>query len=479
MYVYLKSILLFGIVACGFTHASQTKIPVQDLKSDFEALYQNLKEAHFDLYVNITKADLDREYKIRMNKITKPMTPIQAQIYFQKFVALIKIAHTKIDLPNQAFADFMEGGGAVFPLDIRVKEKKFFIIANDSGIKDIQAGDQLISINGETMEQWSRRLAAYISADTDTMLHGFFEFWFPFLVWLEMGEQSHFKVTVTRAAANPQTYEIPARDRSFMQDQSKMRKGRLSLDGGRSFRIMDGIGYLRPGPFYNIDGEDIWDVKPFQKFIDNAYSKMIDQSVKALIIDIRDNPGGTNSFSDHMLAWFADKPFRFASRFDVKVSKQTIKANAKRLKPNDTESISAQYAKEFATRKPGDIFPFHIEEATPRKGQRFQKPVYLLVNRHSYSNAVLVATMVQDYGFGTVIGEETNDLATTYGAMEHFNLPKTQIQVGYPKAFIIRPNGDATIRGVVPDIIIETPLIETEDDPVLKETLKVLKERLK
>ena len=80
---------------------------------------------------------------------------------------------------------------------------------------------------------------------------------------------------------------------------------------------------------------------------------------------------------------------------------------------------------------------------------------------------------------GTVIGEETNDLATSYAAMEHFTLPKTKITVGYPKAHMVRPNGDATIRGVVPDIEIQTPLIETEDDPVLTKTLELIKDRLK
>jgi hypothetical protein len=52
---------------------------------------------------------------------------------------------------------------------------------------------------------------------------------------------------------------------------------------------------------------------------------------------------------------------------------------------------------------------------------------------------VSVAALVQDCKFGTIVGEETSDMATTYGTMEQFNLPKTGIMVGYPKAHIIRP----------------------------------------
>jgi hypothetical protein len=70
----------------------------------------------------------------------------------------------------------------------------------------------------------------------------------------------------------------------------------------------------------------------------------------------------------------------------------------------------------------------------PREGRRFTGAVCLLINRQSYSNAVLVAAIAQDYGFATVIGEETADLASTFGAAEKFTLPGTGIEVSFPKA---------------------------------------------
>ena len=80
---------------------------------------------------------------------------------------------------------------------------------------------------------------------------------------------------------------------------------------------------------------------------------------------------------------------------------------------------------------------------------------------------VLVASIVQDYRFGTILGEETSDLASTYGAMEKFTLPNTGIEVGYPKARILRPSGNAEARGVRPDIEIPTPIVTGTDDAVL------------
>ena len=100
--------------------------------------------------------------------------------------------------------------------------------------------------------------------------------------------------------------------------------------------------------------------------------------------------------------------------------------------------------------------------------------MYLLINRHSYSNTVLVAAIAQDYGFGRILGEETADLASTHGALEKFTLPVTGIEVSYPKARILRPSGDPQARGVVPDVAIPTPLVAGERDAVLEQALKVI-----
>ena len=80
--------------------------------------------------------------------------------------------------------------------------------------------------------------------------------------------------------------------------------------------------------------------------------------------------------------------------------------------------------------------------------------------------------MIQDYGFGTIIGEKTSDMATTYGAMETFRLPNTGIVVGFPKAHIVRPSGERRSDGVTPDIAIRSPIVPTAHDAVLDRALE-------
>ena len=118
-----------------------------------------------------------------------------------------------------------------------------------------------------------------------------------------------------------------------------------------------------------------------------------------------------------------------------------------------------------------------MAHAQPRAGRRFTGRVWLLIDRQSYSNTVSVAALVQDYGFGKVLGEPTSDMASTYGAMERFTLANTELSVGFPKARIVRPNGDRRSRGVTPDIPIRSPIVQTPADEMLASTIAAVKAR--
>lgn len=87
------------------------------------------------------------------------------------------------------------------------------------------------------------------------------------------------------------------------------------------------------------------------------------------------------------------------------------------------------------------------------------------------------AAIIQDYGFGTVYGEPTRDMATTYGAMEHFTLPHSGFLVGYPKAHIIRPNGNEDANPVVPDVSLPAPAIRGLQDLRLEALVDMINAR--
>lgn len=456
--------------------APEARFSAADIRADFAMLYPRLAASHFDLYARRPKGEYDALFAKMMSAFDRPMSAVEVRVAFQKFMAFGRVAHSRIDFPSEAYGAYRDAGGRVMPVSIRVVRGRVHVAENAGAA--LAPGEEIVALNGSPMSAWLERLGAHVSADNDYMLHTLLENRFAALLWLELGPVERFALSVRDARGQTREVVVAAATRGEIKAASARQAPRLELDWDRrDFKMMGDVGYLRPGPFYNNEpgATNVWDASAFIAFVDASFEALLRAQARALVIDLRDNPGGDNSFSDPMVAWFATKPFRFTSDFRIKVSQATIESNAKRvaLAPNDKEAISSKFAAAYAQHRLGDVFSFELPMAQPRAGVRFAGKVYLLINRHSYSNTVQVAALSQDYGFATIVGEETSDLATTLGAMEQFTLPRTGIEVGFPKAHIIRVNGDTRPRGVIPDIAIETPMVEPLADVVLQRALAI------
>lgn len=453
------------------------------VRADFAELYATLQEAHYDPYARVPRAGYDQLFERMRDEINEPMTPDEAASFFQRFLAFGRIAHARVDAAEGAYAAHRQAGGNAFPLDVRIIGERIFVAGNGCCLADLEPGDEILSINGVTSSEWFDRAAGLLSADTPYLLGVLMEGNFRRLLWTELGDVPAFELRVRRSEGSPFDVVAASLGPNDLAAAQALQPARLELSWqARDARMLDGgIAYLRPGPAYNVDAQTeaaVYDYTAFKAFIDQAFTNFLDAGATDLIIDLRDNPGGDNSFSDLLVAWIATRPFRFTSSFTIKVSDPTIASNARRLAVpgNDPTGVSAALAEAYSRASPGALIDFPINEVHPRDGRRFEGRVYALINRRSFSNTVAVAAILQDYGFATLIGEETSDLATTYGAMETFALSRTGLAVGYPKALILRPNGSRAPRGVVPDIVIDTPIVESPEDPVLQRAMQIIRD---
>jgi hypothetical protein len=451
-----------------------------ELREDFARMYSGLRAAHFDLYAFTPKRELDRRYAEVLNKIDRPMTRLEAKVLFELFAAEVRMGHTRIDSPTAEWNAYRKSGGKGFPLAIRIVDGRVYVAENLSGLDAIRPGDEITRLNGLSMPSWLERTERHVSAETSYMADSIMEYDFAIYLWVELGAVDAFDIVTHRGSSPEQSTHLPARSSGEMEAAREVQAPGLDLENPlRDAQVLDGsVAYLRPGPFYNAEaktGADEWDVSSFREFIDHAFDEFLAAGASRLIIDLRGNPGGDNLFSDVMVSWFATEPFRFASQFKIKVSAESIGANAARI-AEDAEAagpVSRQFADLYARSRIGDVVDFAIPEASPRAGKRFEGKVFVLIDRQSYSNAVAVAALVQDYRFGVIVGEATSDMATTYGAMEQFALKHTGLKVGYPKARLVRPNGDLRSRGVMPDIPIRVPIVQSPRDEVLQEAIAI------
>ncbi|MEO0972068.1 MAG: S41 family peptidase [Pseudomonadota bacterium] len=470
-------LLLGAGPALGEDAPWQRTVSTQALQEDFATLYRGLRNAHADLFVHRSEADYEALYTKTLASLTEPMSLFDAHVRFQQFTAYGNVAHARLEFPSAAYQAFQDSGGRTFPIYLRLHEGRAYVDDNRSGHPRPRPGDELLTLNGVAISEWLERVAEHISADTPYIAHSLLEFTFARYLWLEAGEVASFTLGLRDAQGEPYEVMIEALGEQAQREIDRTQPGRFTLNSDeRTARMLDdATAYLRPGPFYNAENPNaLWDNSAYLRFIDQAFADFLEARAQTLIIDLRDNPGGDNSFSDPLLAWFADAPFRFCSAFLIRSSDEAAASNQTRLdaSADATAGVSAAFAREYAKTPRGQQFAFEIPLVTPRVEPRFEGQVVVLINRHSYSNAVNVAATVQDYGFGVIAGEKTADMATTYGAMETFTLPNTGLAVGFPKAHIIRPSGDRRVDGVTPDWPIASPITPSTEDVVLASVRK-------
>lgn len=455
------------------------------VRSDLQFLYETLQEAHFDLYAHRSKAEYDLFYRTMLADIRDPMPPVAVATMFQRFVAYGKIGHAHIDAPVVAFVTYLQGGGTLIPLFIRVDGNRVLLTeaAEDSG--RLRAGTEIVAIDGRPIREVLDHLGAYVSAERPYMAYAQMERSFPALMWMDRGEVPSIEVTAI-VAGQPLTVSVAAVTLAGRRALgAKYPTGSFATQfSTREYKAYgDRIAYLRPGPFFEVEQPALgsapsYRANSFIAFINDSFERILRSGATDLILDLRDNPGGDNSFSDPMIAWFATRPFRFASSFMLKASAAT-KADYERQRASGApiDSAFANQMDAEARQPNGTRYRYDLPLVQPRNGPRFRGRVWVLINRHSYSNAASVAALIQDYRFGTVIGEETADVASNFASVQSFTLPGTQIVVTYPKSHFVRPNGADDNLGVMPDITIARPPIGAGEDVALNETLSLIQRR--
>ncbi len=447
-------------------------VSAEDARADLDDLYTGLEQAHFDLFAHRPRAEYDRLYADLRGQISEPMTKASAAITFQQLVAYGRIGHARLDAQNVAFVEHLQGGGKILPLFIRVDEGRVLLTAAADSEGLFTAGTEVLALNGEPVAAWLERLGAWVSAERPYMTHALMEEAFPVLLWFALPAAEGIDVVGRRADGTGLQGRVTAVSfGDYQAIQAAWPTPSIITDfSTREFRQLDDhVAYLRPGPFQE-HPDAASGGQGFVAFVDEAFSRAIQAGATDMIIDLRNNAGGDNSFSDPMIAWFADRPFRFASSFTLRASPQAkawYRRGGQELPSAD--DIGARLAAAVAVQPDGARYPFELELNAPRAEPRFHGRVHVLVNRHSYSNAASAAALIQDYGFGEIIGEETADVPTTYASIMSFDLPRTGFTVTFPKSRIVRPNGDEELAGVIPDRVLPREPIGVAEDVVLEQ----------
>ena len=453
--VYIFLTLWFAGTRISVAQTEKMAFSAADVTSDSGYLYQALVQTHYDLFAYTKKAEFDQAYAtIRQSISADSLSLLATTKIYQKLAAISNTGHCEVDFPAASYGAYAREGGTIFPLELAFEDDKAYIRRSFIPNTDVVTGDVIISINTVPIEKIQREIHAYISAERPYFKNTKLEVYsFPRLYWLAFGEQQTFDIQTRNKAGLIKKHAIVAIP---VMSYEKSRNGEI-INANRSFRYLKNAAYLMPGPFSSArpDGEI-----RFRQFVDSVFTDLRTTNAQTLVLDLRNNAGGDNSYSDYLIAYFASRPFQWYSKFWVKTS-ALLKEHSR---PHEGQTPDA-FTQAILSHPDGAYYAYELPLQNPMPlAKRFTGKVLVLINRQSYSMAAVSAALIQDYDFGKLVGEETGDVPTLYGSQFAFALPKTGIVVKVPKGYFIRPNGSKKLAGVVPDYKVRDHLLDEEDE---------------
>lgn len=443
----------------GFING-QTTFSKEQVFKDLSYLKKALIEAQFNIYESVSEDTFEKGYLEIKNKINKDSySLLEATKVLQQLPVIVNNGHTSIDFPGSEYMKYASSNDAtIFPIEIAIENNRALVRKNWSNNKHLKPGDEVLSINNKPINSIFKDMYAQISGEHNMMKNVKIEMYsFPRYYWQLYGQINHFEVQIKNLAGN-KTYQVAA---VKVMDEYEDRRSEV-LNSTMNLKFYDDIAYLNPGSFGG-------DLHKFKNFIKSSFEKIKSHESQTLIIDLRNNAGGDNDYSDFMLSFIANTPFTWNSSFQIRTSK-LLKESGKQ-----NENSNSKYWKSIFSHTDGERFDYDFIKTQPQpKEKRFTGEVYALVNRQSHSQATVTAAQIQDYKLGTIFGEETAEYPSLIASVFYFKLPNTKILVQISKGKMIRVNGSTKEEGVIPDIFIKDFLLD-EKDEILTELLNRLR----
>jgi len=442
-------------VANDETSNPETMITRSEALEDIAVLTKALEDLHPGLYLYQDKTVWQQElaaFKASVLEITS------VQEFFLQgslFVRKIRDGHTKLYRTENRGTEYLEGRTP--PVRPLIFENRMFIDQILGEFPDLR-GAEILSINGEPATEILKRLTPFVEVDgfgDDRKkrqlelqfgnIYALFSFYQETDITLTLATKGEETREITLPGLDSKTYNNWRRELAFQNPLFRL-----------EFYDDKKIAYLDVGLFWNRGDETFID------FIPAAFDEIKKRGIEALIIDIRDNSGGYDTYGANLAQYLLAEPFRYFDKievtdaFDHEEGAATPPQEGKRRVLTSDEALGIKQ-------------PF---------ADRFEGNLFVLINSKTFSTGADFAQTIHYNGDAVFLGEETSGgyFGNTSWAFEELVLPNSGFQIRIPLGLYYKTGGGPVNgRGVPPDVLIQrTPEdLKTNRDRVLEKAIEL------
>jgi hypothetical protein len=425
------------------TAASSAIIPPAVLHDDFGILRRALEEGSPGLYRHTRKAAFDEICAQVDASLDQPMTAMEFYRRIAPVIAAVKNGHTSLRIPlteSQALDDSV----LLLPLGVRVLGDTIDIVRDFDDQRLSLASLQIQAINGVTAPQLIADMKRTISADGDTQTSrdrimsgvGFID-----RLATVFGWRDRFIVTLhdPHSGANR---DVTLTGRPWRDIQPEWRQeyphdleSAAHKAFGLRFFNADAIALLVI-PHWDDFTDDNHTI-PIQTFFRSAFQQMRQRGTRALIIDVRDNGGGEDSYGTLLASYLLNRPFEYFSDIWMNdLTFQWLRYAEDSYRAGTSDSLPSEIT---ALVVHGSDGHYHLTKRPNWGVQQLSSPgfrglVYVLINGNSFSTSAEFASVIWSHRRAQFVGEEASGYwrANTSGPDPTLTLPGSKLRLTVP-----------------------------------------------
>ena len=407
--IIIYAVLVLFLCSTAF---GQKLSPAQQI-SDFDDLCSKLESVHPDLYLYQSK----KEYENNKMKIKASMTDsIKISDFYFKiapFIANIKDGHSMMLPPiTSDFVSYVKKDGKTMPLRIKAVENVFVVdypIVMNSGFNE---GDTIFSINGVDSKDILKKAYYLWGSEKDNGIKEAAVNTYLSLLFWHMYRWDDSYVFMVKHGNTIEKKHLEGVPQSMAM---KVRRERLSKNKPESFSCKFSSDYTQA----TLIIRNVYNEKALKEFCDSVFKEINYRKIPEIIIDMRNNTGGSSQCVERLISYFPHPEYVLYSKSQIKVSTYSKAYNKERHPEIYSQICNIPDGELFVVKE-------SLIEDNRKEANLYRGKIIVLVNNKTYSGASSFAHVMNKLGIASVEGE-TGCPTVYFGNFLPFTLPNSKI----------------------------------------------------
>lgn len=445
--------------------SNKSVFTVEELKQDFLALRYSLEESHPGLYLYKSKSIVDSIFDANYSSLNKAMTGREFMLLTCRVTSQIGDGHLRV-VPPKIQLDSLDNGPTAIPFNVYCIDNKLYVRKNYSLLDDKEfLGAQIISINDHSIEDFMKEYLQIFPSDGKNLTHKYrllsssryFTRYFSMLY----GYSEQYKldyISLNETAPKTKTLQGLTFD-NLLKKVRERYPNKIEEQKPAYFKINEDkkYAYLKIKSFDK--GQYRKNKIKFENFLKASFKKIKSNNVQNLIVDVRDNGGGTDEYGKILFSYFVNQPFDYYKSLRMNkesfdcfkyTSRPDMKAPAGMLKPNKEGTFDNVQHPNVGRQNP--LSPVYAGNT------------YVLIDGWCFSTTSEFLSKLHFHTKAIFIGEESGGgyYGNCSGPTPDFTLPNTKVRIEIPlmNYRMAVENYQYIDRGLIPNYTVTPGILD-------------------